>query len=279
MTIKSKYIHLPGTAVVIITALVASGCTTAPDPTDPDAVTEYRQINDPGEPTNRKILEINRGIDKAVLEPIAKNYRDHVPQPLRWRISNFLNNLRAPVIFVNDVLQGEPDRALTTATRFVINSSVGLAGLHDIATEMKLEAHDEDFGQTLAVWGFGEGPYVMLPVLGPSNPRDTAGLIADIFIDPFGVWLRNTGNINASIGHKGGETIDYRTENIDLIEDVENSSLDFYASIRSLYRQNRITEINNGLPPAKFPDMDITQLQDYPGLDTGDYSDEMSFKD
>ena len=277
MVNKMTFLPVARATAIIMLAGFATGCAITPDASDPEAVAEMRQINDPAEPTNRQILKINRSIDTAVLKPVAETYRDTVPVPIRLRVSNFLNNLHAPVIFINDVLQGEIDRALTTATRFFINSTFGLAGMHDLAHEMNLKAHDEDFGQTLAVWGIGEGPYMILPVIGPSNPRDTAGLVADILFDPFGLWLRNTGNFNASLGHRGGETIDYRTDNIDIIEDLEKSSLDFYASVRSLYRQKRNTEISNGALTSDLPSADITELMNGPEPDNDYNNNQVSF--
>ncbi|MEK7246697.1 MAG: VacJ family lipoprotein, partial [Pseudomonadota bacterium] len=156
-----------------------SGCATAPDPSNADALAEYRQINDPIEPANRVIFAFNRAIDAAILKPLAKIYRDFTPKIFQDAVGNILANLRAPVVLANDVLQGEGKRAGNTLARFVVNSTVGLGGMIDAASEMGVPRHAEDFGQTLAVWGVPEGPYLMLPLFGPSNPRDLVGLAAD----------------------------------------------------------------------------------------------------
>ena len=182
-------------AILLVAFMLAgllAGCAAAPDPTDADAVAEYAEVNDPAEPTNRAVFEVNLALDKAILKPIAFVYKEYLPYFVQSSINSLLNNLRSPIIFFNDVLQGEFKRAGTTVLRFVINSTIGLGGLHDQAAEWDLEYHNEDFGQTLAVWGIPEGPYVMLPILGPSNPRDAVGLAVDYLLDPLNLWLTNT---------------------------------------------------------------------------------------
>jgi len=240
-------------AACFFVMLLAVGCASVPDASDPDAAAEMREVNDPAEPLNRSIFEFNRTLDKAVLKPVATVYRDVVPVPVQDGLHNLLANLRAPIIIFNDLLQGELNRALTTLTRFVFNSTLGIAGLADVATEFGLERHDEDFGQTMAVWGIGEGPYIMLPVFGPSNPRDTAGIIVDFLIDPFNAWAANTDREFAPLARAGMQAVDLRSNNLDLLDDLEKSSLDFYAAIRSLYRQRRSGEISNGKGSANFP--------------------------
>ena len=213
---------------------------------------EYQAVNDPAEPTNRAVFEFNDFLDRNLLKPVARVYRT-LPADLRDGIHNILNNLRAPVVFLNDVLQGELVRAGETAMRFVINSTVGIAGLGDPATDMGFEHHNEDFGQTLAVWGFGEGPYVMLPVFGPSNPRDTVGLVVDYFVDPFN-WLANHEGVAWATYVRGGaRAIDERARNYDALEELRRSSLDYYAALRSLYRQRRADDIQNGEPGGIMP--------------------------
>jgi phospholipid-binding lipoprotein MlaA len=232
---------------------LAGGCAVAPPASDPEAVAEFQQLNDPAEPVMRVLFEFNRGLDRAFLKPVATMYRDATPQFFQDRIQHVLGNLRAPVIFLNDLLQGELDRAIATLVRFMINSTWGLMGLNDLATDMGIEGHDEDFGQTLAVWGLGEGPYLMLPVLGPSNPRDAIGLVVDFLINPFNLWAANTNRNYAVAARTGTEAVDLRAVHMDTLDDLEKSSLDFYASIRSLYRQRRSREISNGVPSANLP--------------------------
>lgn len=232
--------------VLVFTALVLGACATAPDPNDPDAVAEYQEINDPGEPTMRAIFAFNQALDKGILKPVASLYREVTPEKMRTGVHNVLNNLRTPVIFFNDVLQGEFERAIATLIRFLINTSAGILGLNDTAGDLGLEFHNEDFGQTLAVWNMPEGPYLMLPVFGPSNPRDAVGRVVDFFIDPLNMWAENTDQEWTIYARTGVDAVDFRALHYDTIEDLEKSSLDFYASVRSLYRQRRTDEINNG---------------------------------
>jgi len=240
-------------SVALLSLFVVAGCASMPDPTDPEAVAEYAEINDPGEPTNRAIFEFNRGLDTVIVKPAAGMYRHIVPPPVRESIHNALNNLRSPVVFFNDILQGEFGRAGTTLMRFLINSTIGVLGLGDPATDFGFEYHNEDFGQTLATWGVGEGPYVMLPIFGPSNPRDAVGLAVDFLSDPLNWWATNTDREFISYSRSGTRAIDGRARNYDALDDLERSSLDFYAAIRSLYRQRRIDEVTNGKATAIMP--------------------------
>jgi phospholipid-binding lipoprotein MlaA len=220
-------------------------CASAPT-NDPEALVEFKKINDPAEPTNRFIFRINEGIDAVIIKPITSLYRFVFPSPIRSGIRNFTNNLKTPIILVNDMLQGEPGRAGTTLTRFLINTTVGIGGLRDQASEWGFKSHSEDFGQTLAVWGVGEGPYIVLPLLGPTNPRDAIGRIADGFIDPITWWANNNGQEWVPITRTAISGIATRDQLWDVIEDLEKSSIDFYAAIRNLYRQRRNQDISNG---------------------------------
>lgn len=252
---------LPFRAIVFVAALLilTGGCAIAPNPADREAVAEFAALNDPAEPTNRTVFAINRGIDAVILKPVATFYRDYIPKFFQDRVNDVLDNLRSPVIFVNDLLQGEIDRAIATLARFVVNSTWGLAGLNDIATAIGMEGHDEDFGQTLAVWGVPEGPYVMLPLFGPSNPRDTVGLVVDFLVDPFNVWAGNTSRDYAILSRTGARGVDQRAVHMEALDDIERTSLDYYASIRSLYRQRRAEEIRNGKPSATMPAPGLSQ--------------------
>ncbi|HEX9569984.1 MAG TPA: VacJ family lipoprotein [Rhodospirillales bacterium] len=252
---------LPSRAIVFVAALLilTGGCATAPNPADREAVAEFAALNDPAEPTNRAVFAINRGIDAVILKPVATFYRDYIPKFFQDRMNDVLDNLRSPVIFVNDLLQGEIDRAIATLARFVVNSTFGLAGLNDLATAIGMEGHDEDFGQTLAVWGVPEGPYVMLPLFGPSNPRDTVGLVVDFLVDPFNVWAGNTNRDYAILSRTGARGVDQRAVHMEALDDIERTSLDYYASIRSLYRQRRAEEIRNGKPSATMPAPGLSQ--------------------
>ena len=136
-------------------------------------------VNDPFEGVNRNIYAFNEAVDKAAIEPVARGYRAVVPEPGREGVHNVLTNLRQPIVFTNSVLQGNANASGETLSRFLINSTIGVAGIFDVASTLGIEEHDEDFGQTLGVWGAGSGAYIVLPVLGPSNVRDTVGMVAD----------------------------------------------------------------------------------------------------
>ncbi len=257
-------------AAIVLGCLLTAGCASAPDPSDAEAVAEFLEVNDPAEPTNRAVFEINRALDKAILRPVASLYRDVLPAFVKDGVHNALDNLRSPVVFFNDVLQGAPGRAMTTAFRFAVNSTAGLGGLVDVAAKFGIDGHNEDFGQTLAVWGIGEGPYVMLPLFGPSNPRDAVGLIVDFLVDPFNIWAGNTEREFVTFARSGTQAVDYRSGHLDLLDDLEKSSLDFYAAIRSLYRQRRADEISNGAGSANVPAPGLGEAPAFPSFDAGD---------
>ena len=217
-----------------------------------------KAVNDPLEPMNRVIFEFNEGLQDVLLRPIAKFYNANVNLTVRQGISDFLDNLSSPVIFANDLLQGEFERALTTFGRAFINTTIGIVGFADVASELGAERHDEDFGQTLAVYGMGEGFYLVLPIFGPSSPRDAIGkFVIDPYLDPLGLWLGNTDRQNIEYTLAGAEGLDEYAGIVDELNQVKKTSVDYYAAVRSLYRQKRKTEINNGsileLPP--IPDL------------------------
>jgi phospholipid-binding lipoprotein MlaA len=236
---------IPLIAVALAGSLLA-GCATRPDPSDPDEVAEFRQNNDPAEPFNRTMYDVHQGIDRVVLRPVAVAYRGVVPQPVRTGVRNVLGNLRTPVILINDMLQGEPRRAGDTLGRFVINSTLGIGGIFDVAASLfGVRGHAEDYGQTLARWGVGEGPYIFIPVLGPSNPRDLVGFGMGIASDPL-TWVGQGAAVEALVGARTGVTVvDTRESLIDVLDDVQRTSLDPYATLRSAYRQRRNAEIRN----------------------------------
>ena len=215
-------------------------------------------VNDPLESMNRPIFEFNEVLQDVLLRPIAKFYNVNVNLMVRQGISDFLDNLSSPVIFANDLLQGEFERALTTFGRAFINTTIGIVGFADVASELGLERHDEDFGQTLAVYGMGEGFYLVLPIFGPSSPRDAVGkFVIDPYLDPLGLWLGNTDRQNIEYTLAGAEGLDEYAGIVDELNQVKKTSVDYYAAVRSLYRQKRKTEINNSsifeLPP--IPDL------------------------
>jgi phospholipid-binding lipoprotein MlaA len=242
-------------SVLLAVLAVVGAC--AQVPKDPDALQAYQEANDPMEPLNRRVFKLNTELDKAVLKPVAKAYRRNIPAFARTSIRNFLNNIDSPQTFVNDVLQGESGRAAETAMRFFVNTVAGFFGFFDVAAQYGLVAHKEDFGQTLAVWGVKEGPYVMLPLFGPNNARHVAGRIGDRLMDPRTYISPGGWEYRLATGATSAISIvDSRSRVIEELEDLEKSSLDLYATIRSLYRQNRISEIRNGKPvPVPVPEI------------------------
>lgn len=239
--------------------VLLTGCATPPPADDKLAVEEFNEVNDPLEPMNRVIFDFNQAVDKALLKPLAQGYRAAVPEFGRDRVSSFLDNLRAPLIFINDLLQGEPDRAVQTLMRFAFNSSFGIGGLFDLADEGGIDKHNEDLGQTFAVWGIPEGPYLVLPILGPSNPRDALGIAGEIVADPFNIWWDDAGAEWAIWTRAGISGVEKREKLLDVLDDVERTSIDYYSALRSLYRQRRDSEIRNENEGKVNPGLAVTQ--------------------
>lgn len=232
---------------------LAAGCATSKDP---EAIAQ----NDPYESTNRAITDFNSTVDNAVAKPVAKFYNHAVPPFARNGLHNFLTNLDKPVTFGNDILQGEGQRAGETLGRFAVNTTLGVGGLVDVATMIGIPDHSEDFGQTLGTYGVGEGPYLVLPFMGPNPPRDIAGNVVDIFLDPT-TYIRFHGADTWYAVRSGAYVLDLRARNVDTLEQIERTSIDMYATTRSLYRQYRNSEIRNGKPDtseADTPDFDDT---------------------
>lgn len=212
---------------------------------------------DPFEQTNRSIHEFNMDVDRAILKPVAKGYRAITPKPVRRGISNFLSNLREPFTFVNALLQFKPDVAANALGRFLINTTVGVGGLWDPATKLDVYEQREDFGQTLATWGVPSGPYLVIPFLGPSNPRDFFGDIVLFITDPVDIVVTKEFGTEASFGLLGARLIDMRANAIDTLDPLLNSADDQYVFIRSAYEQNRAFAISDGkiAPPTEEDDI------------------------
>jgi phospholipid-binding lipoprotein MlaA len=224
-------------------------------------------VNDPFESFNRAMFGFNEIVYDGVLGPVADVY-NVLPTEARTIVSSFFSNLGEPIVFINDLLQGEFERALTTFTRFSMNTVFGFGGLADVATAAGIEGHDEDFGQTLAVWGVDEGFYLVLPVLGPSNPRDAVGrFLIDSMVDPVNIQLDNHGEDDLMVPRAVGTGFTEFASIRDELITLKKNSIDYYAAIRSLYRQKREIEISNGegmdIPP--IPDFEFS---DYPIDDT-----------
>ena len=216
---------------------------------------EKYTANECFEKFSRGTLKFNQGLDNAIFKPIAKGYRA-LPVPIRAGTSNFVSNLRSLLTLSNNFLQGDLKGAGNTAGRFAINTTVGILGIFDPASKMGFEKKPrEDFGQTLGVWGASPGCYFVLPILGPTTTRDAAGLIGNVFIDPVYHLTHNSetdivvGSENLSehnyYYYRGTDAIDFRSKNIESFDSLEKNSIDFYASLKSLYLQNRQQRILN----------------------------------
>ncbi len=205
---------------------------------------------DPIEPINRGIYQFNDGLDKAVLKPVAEVYRDALPQFVRTGVSNFFSNINDVLVALNNLLQGKIQDAVSDAGRVVVNSTAGILGVIDVATEIGLEKHNEDFGQTLGRWGFGDGPYLVLPFFGPSNLRDALARLVDYRIDPITyvdpsrdrnqLWL--------------ARIINRRAELLDTSKILETAALDPYEFVRDAYLQRRRNLVYDGSPPPEKDD-------------------------
>jgi phospholipid-binding lipoprotein MlaA len=212
---------------------------------------------DPLESYNRGVMKLNNGFTEISIRPVVKINRTFVPKPLRQAIANIGNNFRTPLIFVHDVLQGEGDRAAQTLGRFMMNSTVGLGGIFDVATKAGVDAHEEDAGQTFARWGVPSGPYMMLPLFGPTTVRDTAGLVADVFVDPLRYVLRNNSvrnNVNTWVNI--GQALTLSDQNIDRLEELQRGSVDPYIALREAYFQQRQVAVDNGKLRVGKPEND-----------------------
>ncbi len=197
---------------------------------------------DPWESYNRVIYDTNDKTDKAVLKPIAETYRDYTHHSIQSGISNFYNNIDDVAVAMNDVLQAEVKRASTDITRILLNSTIGIFGLRDIAGELGYEKNNEDFGQTLAVWGVSSGPYFVLPLFGPSTVRDTTGIIVDSFLDPL-YYIEDDG---VRYGLLALKVLNLRTKLLSTSSTLEIAALDPYEFTRDAYLQRRAYLISNG---------------------------------
>lgn len=222
---------------VALAGTVLGGCATGD--------TGAAEVWDPIETPNRFIFSINRAVDIIALRPLAVMYRDLLPERAQTGVRNVLDNLGEPVTAINEVFQGDPNRAATTMARFLVNSTIGLVGIFDVATSLGLERTKEDFGKTIGMRAGVEpengGFYLMLPAIGPSNARDGTGLMMDYLVDPFRIL---TFNLAVDwdwyqLGRYGMNAIDYRSRTIFALDDLEKNSVDYYAALRSAYTQNR----------------------------------------
>jgi len=207
----------------------------------------------------------------VALRPLAIGYRAILPRGIRNGIRNFLDNLEQPVVLANCLLQGEWIRARDTTGRFMTNTILGLGGVIDVASDAGIAEHQEDFGQTLAVWGVEPGPYLVLPLFGSSNFRDGVGLGVDTAMDPFtnygDDWLYGAYAEEGPYWRVGLDTVDWRARNLETIDELRRSSLDFYATVRSAYRQHRVALISNGRSEEREGLESMPPMVDFDSMD------------
>ena len=215
----------------------------ATPPVDPDELVIYEEINDPIEPFNRSMFGLNETLDHMFFKPAALVYDGVLPVFVQDMVLNFTRYLNTPRILLNDVLQGNSQNASDTVGRFMLNSLT--LGLFDPAAGAGIQYHDEDFGQTMAVWGVAEGPYLVLPIFGPKTVRSATGNVVDIYLNPINHYAENTDRNWITWTRWALDHIDWRARQVDQIDDLRETSLDFYATVRSLYRQNRQNMVEN----------------------------------
>jgi len=211
--------------------------------------------HDPWEKTNRDVFAFDVWVEHNIAEPVNDAYRAIVPKPAREGIHNATTNLHEPIVLANDVLQGNGDQAANTLGRIVVNSTVGIAGLIDVAARIGLPYHSNDFGITLGKAGVQEGSYLVLPLIGPLPPRDLVGSGVDGFFDPLS-WARFNGKDTWMFARGALRIADTVDQTRDQFDSIERSSLDFYATTRNLYRQSRDARIRgDGAAGAELPDL------------------------
>lgn len=264
--------HLAAT-VSRIAALAVSlsvvGCATKPPASDPEALADYKATNDPFEPTNRVFYAFNDGLLTYVLTPVARGYNYVFPAPVRTGIHNVLNNLGAPVQFANDVMETKPRRAGDTFVRFIVNSTAGVGGIFDVAKLIGYSDHSAEGATTLALWGIPAGPYLYLPVFGPSGVRDGVGRGVDTLVNPY-TWVAFNGINHLNDISTGLAAVDGIAPHIDDLKRLNEQALDPYATQRSLYRQIRQTDIDavrndtRATVPDWYPQADNTVAEGPP---------------
>jgi len=252
MTYKLKRLAKPLAVIMMVVAL--TGCAA-----QGERASLNTTIADPLEPMNRGILKFNNAVDMVLLDPLAKGYNAVLPGFAKQAVGNFLNNLRSPLYAANNVLQGDIGGAGKNLARFVMNSTIGIAGLVDVAAKNGLQHEPEDFGQTLAVWGVGNGFYLVWPILGPSSLRDTAGTFADAFADPVRIIAFSEGEEWIYYTRGGVEALHAKAQTVEVLEDLKENSLDYYSALKSIYEQRRVALIrdnsyNMSAPQVSYDD-------------------------
>ena len=242
----SRRLFSASSTVLMFSTVLLASCASAPS----GASDAQDDTNDPYENVNRVIFDANMSIDKYFFEPVAEGYRWVLPTFVRTGISNVLRNLKSPLIMANDLLEGNPERFGDTFGRFLMNTVLGLGGIMDVGTSAKIPYHDADFGMTLAVWGVGSGPYLVLPLLNSSNPRDGIAYGLESFADPISIELSAHDMDEGNYVRFGVGLVSERANHIEDIDELKRSSLDFYATVRSLYWQDRNAKIEAAKSPS-----------------------------
>jgi len=224
------------TIIAAVLAVGMAGCATNGDP------------RDPLEPMNRGIHNFNEAVDKAVLKPVARGYDDVVPGPIRGNVRNFFSNLNDVTILANDILQFKVQQGASDFLRLAVNSTFGFLGLLDVATEMGLRKHEEDFGQTLGSWGIGTGPYLVLPFFGPSDLRDTVGYVVDTEYTDLVRLHDDVSTRNAAMVLR---IVSRRADLLEAKDTVDMAALDGYEFMRDFYLERRRNLVHDGKPPEE----------------------------
>jgi phospholipid-binding lipoprotein MlaA len=236
-------------AAIVLVAAVMSGCAA----TARQRAARPNPEHDPIEPLNRKVFWLNDKVDVYVLEPVATGWDRIAPDRVQRSVANFFTNLRFPIVAINDLLQGKVGATATDVGRFGVNTTIGVLGFFDPASTWGLERHSEDFGQTLGWWGVSPGPYLVLPLLGPSNPRDVGGLIGDYgaSIIPFFVdqWVL--------FGVRAAETVNTRSLLLREVQDAKQASIDYYSFVRNAYVQRRAALVNDTVETNREQEEDL----------------------
>lgn len=238
-------------AAVVMLSLSAAGCANSPDAQDGAG------ISDPLEPVNRVVFGFNDAADTLLLRPASEVYVAVAPDPVRDAVQSFLRNLITPLIVANELLQGDLNGAQVATGRLLTNTILGVGGLFDVASVAGMPYQEEDFGQTLGVWGIGSGPYVVLPLLGPSSLRDATGLAVDTVADPIRVWAYANDAKGVLYARAGVSAIDRRSRILREVDDLKRNSLDYYATVRSLYSQQRRAQIRDNNTTEQKPDFPV----------------------
>jgi phospholipid-binding lipoprotein MlaA len=234
-------------ALASVAVLGLTGCATAPSAS--------QDVADPGEKVNRAIFKFNDVVDTYAIRPVAQGYHDVVPGGVRTSVRNFLRNLKSPIVIANQALQGDVEGTSGATMRALINTTFGIGGLFDVASDVGIPYEPEDFGQTLAVWGLDHGAYVVLPFLGPSSLRDATGVAVDTYADPLRLWLDNTDRNEWTYARVAVSTISSRAELLGALDDLKKNSIDYYAALRSSYIQHRAALVTDSSSDGTMVDI------------------------